>query len=82
MPMLGIVCSKLRFLRQLVNCQFDYCLVLRAGLIETRNQKTRPPMDSFRGHEHNGDLRILKQASIRNHVFRDKPLVLIYVKLL
>ena len=67
--MFGVVCSKSHFSRQFVNCQFDFYLVLRSGLTETRNQKMRPPMDSFSRHEGNGGLRILKRVSIRNHVF-------------
>ena len=79
--MFDIVCSKSRFSRQLVNCQFDYCLVLCAWPTGTRNQKMRPPTNSFRRYECIGDLKISKRASVRNHVFRDKPLVSIFVKL-
>ena len=69
MPMFGVVCSTSHFSRQFVNCQFDYCLVLRAELIGTWNQKMIPPTESFQHHEHNGNIRNLKRASVRNHVF-------------
>ena len=82
MLMFGIVCSKSRFSRQLVNCQFDCGLVLRAGPTGTRNQKLRPPIDSFRRHKLNGGLRILKRASVRNHISRGRLIVSIFVKLL
>ena len=72
LPILGVVCSKSRFSRQLVNCQFDWCFVLHAGLIGIRNQKSRPPMDLFQLYEHNGGLRISKRVSVRNHISRGK----------
>ena len=68
MPMFGVVCSKSRFLKQLVNSQFGCCLVLRTRPTGTRNKKSRPPTDSFRRHERNGGLRILKRDSVKNHV--------------
>ena len=72
MPIFGVVCLKSHFSRQLVNCQFDYYLVLRVGPIETWNQETRPPSDSFQRQESNEALRISKRASVRNHVSRGK----------
>ena len=72
MPMFGAVYSKSRFSRRLVNCQFDCCLVLRAGPTEIRNQKLRPPKDLFRCHELNGGLRNSKRAFVRNHVSQGK----------
>ena len=81
MHMFGVVCSKSRFPRELRNCQFDCSLVLRAGPIGTQNQKMRPLMDLFQRHERNDDLRILKRAPVRNHIFRGKPLVSIFIKL-
>ena len=82
MPMFGVVCSQSRFLRQFVNFQFEYYFVLFVGPTGTRNQKTRPPTDSFRCHKRDGGLRILKRASIKNHIFQSKPLDSIFVELL
>ena len=82
MPIFGVVCTKSHFTRQLVNCQFDYYLVLRARPIGTQNQKLRPSTDSSRCHEFNGGLRILKRAFVRNHVFRNKSFVSIFMKFL
>ena len=81
MPIFGVVCSKSRCSRQLVNCQFDCCLVLSAGPSETRNQKLRPLTYSFRCHECNGGLRISNEPPLEITSFEISPLVLIYVKL-
>ena len=70
--MFGVVCSKSRFSRQLVNYQFECYLVLRVGPTGTRNQKLRPPIDSFRRYKLNGGLRNSKRAFIRNHVSQGK----------
>ena len=78
----GVVYSKSRFTRQLVNCQFDCCLVLRAGSTEARNRKVNIPTNLFRRHERHGGLRILNRASVRNHISRGKLIVSIFVKLL
>ena len=72
MSIFDVVCSKLRFSRTTVKMPVYRCIVLRAGLTGTRNQKMRSRTDSFRRHERIGDLRILKRASIRNYIFRGK----------
>ena len=47
MPLFGVVCLKLHFSRQFINCQFESCLVLSAGPTETQNKQLRPLKDLF-----------------------------------
>ena len=69
MPMFGVVYLNPHFSRKFINYKLKSCLVLRAALTGTRNQKKRSHTDSFRCHKHDSDLKILKRVSIRNHVF-------------
>ena len=64
MSMFEIVCSNSPFSRQLINYQFNSCLVLHAGPIGTRNQKMRLPMDSSQCQESSGGLRISKRPPL------------------
>ena len=46
------------------------CLILRAGLIGTRNKKTILLSDLFQRHESNDSLRFAKRAMVEKYVFR------------
>ena len=72
LPMFGFVCKKLHFSRQTVEIASLslHCFAHRTNRYLTPNP--RSPPDSFWRHESNGELRISKWASVRNHVFRGK----------
>ena len=68
-----VICKRTHFSRQYVKLTVKVYLILCAEPTGTRNQDPRPLSNSFQFQESNRGLRIGKQASIENYVFRGKP---------
>ena len=76
MSIFEVVCKKSCFSRKTMKNANLTCLVLRVGPTGTQNRNSRPSLNSFQRYESNGGLKIFKQASVRNHVFRGKLFLL------
>ena len=72
MSMFEVVCKSHVFSRKTIENVSLTCLVLRVEPIGTLNRNLKPAPNSFRCHEFNFSLRILKRASVINHIFRGK----------
>ena len=59
----------------------NHCLDLCARLIEGRNWKLIPPLDSFQCHKPSGRLGISKWTSVRKHIFWGKLVARFCVKI-
>ena len=81
MPMFGVVCSKSRFLRQLVNCQFDYCLFYvqgQPGLEISKRDHLRTRFDAMKAMTAS---KFQNESPLEITFFEVSSLVSIFVKL-